>query len=54
MIYVTEDGRPGIQGEITCASEIITFLWWEIEKQTFPNRKITVRLKWNKQNTIER
>jgi hypothetical protein len=37
-----------IPGQVTYSSEIFTFLFWEIERQTYPRRKITIRMrqKW--------
>jgi hypothetical protein len=34
-----------LPGEITYSSVTSTFLFWEIERQTYPKRKITIRLK---------
>jgi len=34
-----------IPGQVTYSSEIFTFLFWEIEKQTYPRRKIIIRRK---------
>ena len=32
-----------IPGQVTYSSEIFTFLLWEIERQTYPRRQITIR-----------
>jgi len=32
-----------IPGQVTYSSEIYTFLFWEIERQMYPRRKITIR-----------
>ncbi len=40
-----EQGNIEILGQVTYSSEIFTFLFWEIERQTYPRRKITIRLK---------
>ena len=32
-----------VPGQVTYSSEIYTFLFWEIERQTYPRRKITIR-----------
>jgi len=32
-----------IPGQVTYSSEIFTFLLWEIERQTYPKRKIIIR-----------
>jgi hypothetical protein len=32
-----------ILGQVTYFSETYTFLFWEIERQTHPKRKITIR-----------
>ena len=39
-----------IHGQVTYTSEIFTFLFWEIEKQTYPERKITIRRRTDKKD----
>ena len=34
-----------IPGQVTYSSETYTFLLWEIERQTYPRRKIMIRRK---------
>lgn len=43
--YIIRSGNIVIPGEIIYTSVISTFLFWEIERQTYPKRKITIRLK---------
>jgi hypothetical protein len=43
MFTINERGNIEIPGQVTYSSEIYTFLFWEIERQTYPRRKITIR-----------
>ncbi len=43
MSTINERGNIEIPGQVTYSSEIYTFLFWEIERQTYPRRKITIR-----------
>ena len=43
MFAIKEREDIEIHGQVTYTSEIFTFLFWEIEKQTYPERKITIR-----------
>jgi hypothetical protein len=43
MFAIKEREDIEIYGQVTYTSEIFTFLFWEIEKQTYPERKITIR-----------
>lgn len=45
MIQFNERGNIVIPGELIYASVTSTFLFWKIERQTYPKRKITIRLK---------
>ena len=45
MFEFNESENIVLPGKITYSSVISTFLFWEIERQTYPKRKITIRLK---------
>lgn len=45
MFKFNESENIVLPGKITYSSVISTFLFWEIERQTYPKRKITIRLK---------
>jgi hypothetical protein len=45
MFTINERGNIEIPGQVTYSSEIYTFLFWEIERQTHPRRKIIIRRK---------
>jgi hypothetical protein len=45
MFYDNEQSIFCIPGCLTFASEITRFLWWDIEKQTYPKRKTTIKLR---------
>lgn len=44
-VYVTFLSDVTFPSDVTFSSVIYTFLFWEIEKQIIPKRKITVRRK---------
>jgi hypothetical protein len=45
MFEFNESENIVLPGEITYSAVISTFLFWEIEIQTYPKRKIKIRLK---------
>jgi hypothetical protein len=45
MFRFSESGNIVLPGEITYSVVISPFLFWEIEIQTYPKRKIKIRLK---------
>jgi hypothetical protein len=47
MSTANERGNIEIHGQVTYSSEIFPFLFWEIEGQTYPKRKITIRRRHN-------
>jgi hypothetical protein len=48
MSTANERGNIEIPGQVTYSSETYTFLLWEIERQTYPKRKITIRMRHKK------
>lgn len=47
MLTVNKSENIEIHGQLTYSSEIFPFLFWEIERQTYPKRKITIRRRHN-------
>ncbi len=45
MFKFNESENIVLPGEITYSSVTSTFLFWEIERQIYPKRKIKIRLK---------
>jgi len=45
MFKFNESENIVLPGEITYSSVTSSFLFWEIERQIYPKRKITIRLK---------
>jgi len=43
VFFINESGNFAIPGQVTERVEIIPFLFWQIEKTTYPKFKIKIR-----------